>query len=89
MDIDKIFDELIKKVSRKGRLILIGIVTLLFIKTPEVITWPSVALYISMIASIVWLVTYGTWCQYKLDMKYGEKPEPEIDVEPPVEPNKV
>ena len=39
MDINKIFEELVKKVSRKGRLILIGIIALIWIKQPETITW--------------------------------------------------
>lgn len=83
MDINKIFEELVKKVSRKGRLILIGIVALLFIKQPETITWSNGFLNIFMIASIVWLVTYGTWCQFKFDMKYGEKPEPDYNPDIP------
>lgn len=85
---------LLDKISRKGRLILIGIIAVVCIKRPEAITYASVAVYAIPIIAVTFLASLGTLSQHRLDMvtKVGkegfidlvkikkEKPKPKKEV---------
>lgn len=59
--------EMFKKMSRKGRMMLIAIVAILYVPVPEVITWSSAALYIVPVIAISTIGITAIMVQYRLD----------------------
>lgn len=59
--------ELFKKMSRKGRMMLIAIVAILYVPVPEVITYASAAIYIVPVIAISTIGITAIMVQYRLD----------------------
>lgn len=75
------------KMSRKGRMIFIGIVAIVIIKRPETLTWASAALYALPVIAITFLASLGTICQYKLDKVSSFSKQPRVIFKAKPEPD--